>query len=253
MRPYILAETNLKDLKDRTYSLAVLPWGATEAHNYHLPFGTDNFETEALAAEGAKLAWESGTSCLVLPCISYGVNTGQHDIPGTMNIYPSTQAMILHDLIESLYNFGIRKLVILNGHGGNDFKQILRETGRDFPELFLATANWYQSVDKTKYFEHDGDHADEMESSLMLYIKPELVLPLEEAGNGDHRNFTPAALREKWAWSERKWSKVTRDTGIGNPKKANKAKGEGYFQAVSNKLAELFKEIAELDPEDPYE
>ena len=50
IRPYILAETNWKALKDMRFEVAVLPWGATEAHNYHLPYGTDNIEADALAA-----------------------------------------------------------------------------------------------------------------------------------------------------------------------------------------------------------
>ena len=54
MRPYILAETNWEALKDAEFELAVLPWGATEAHNYHLPYATDIIEADHIAAESAK-------------------------------------------------------------------------------------------------------------------------------------------------------------------------------------------------------
>jgi len=49
MRPYILKEASWKDLQTFRYELAVLPWGATEAHNYHLPYGTDVYEADAIA------------------------------------------------------------------------------------------------------------------------------------------------------------------------------------------------------------
>ncbi|MDX1940876.1 MAG: creatininase family protein, partial [Saprospiraceae bacterium] len=122
MRPYILAESNWKTVKDEHYELAVLPWGATEAHNYHLPYGTDIFEADSIAAESARIAWERGAKITVLPTIPFGVNTGQTDIKLDMNIYPSTQAAILNDVIEVLCRHHVYKLLILNSHGGNDFR-----------------------------------------------------------------------------------------------------------------------------------
>lgn len=252
MKPYLLSENNLNSIRNTAFDLALLPWGATEAHNYHLPYGTDNYETMAFAEEAASKAWEQGTKCLVLPGIPFGVNTGQQDIPGTMNLYPSTQAILLHDILESVENSGIRKFLILNGHGGNDFKQILREAGREFPGLFLAVANWFQSVDKSRYFEHEGDHADEMETSLMMHLRADLVLPTTQAGEGKQRSFKAGSLNEKWAWSERMWTSVTDDTGIGNPKKASPDKGEAYFRAVAGQLVKLITEIGNMDPEHAY-
>lgn len=252
MKPYLLSENNLNSIRSAEFDLALLPWGATEAHNYHLPYGTDNYETMAFAEEAAAKAWEKGTKCLVLPAIPFGVNTGQQDIPGTISLYPSTQAILLHDILESIESAGIRKFLILNGHGGNDFKQMLREAGRDFPGLFLAAANWFQAVDKSRYFEHEGDHADEMETSVMLYLRSDLVLPLEQAGDGHHKTFNATTLNEKWAWSERMWTRVSEDTGIGNPKKATSEKGEAYFRAVCDKLVLLINEIGKTDPDNAY-
>lgn len=240
-------------MKDGKYQLAVLPWGATEAHNYHLPYGTDNFETEAIAFESAKMAWERNARVVVLPTIPVGVNTGQTDISLTLNLYPSTQMAILGDLAESLAGHGMNKLLVLNGHGGNNFKQMIREVGRMFPEVFISTCNWFQSVNKEELFENEGDHADEMETSLMLHLTPELVLPLNEAGNGSARKFKVSAFNESWAWTERQWNKVTDDTGIGYPKKASKEKGEQYFQKVTEKISQLMIELSETDVEEMYE
>lgn len=254
MRPYILAECNYKTLKDQDVELAILPWGATEAHNYHLPYATDVFEGEGIAEEAGRKAWEQGAKIMVLPSIPFGVNTGQTDIKLDINIHPSTQAAVLNDIIEVLDRQNIRKLLILNSHGGNNFKPLIRELGVKYPQMFISYCNWFQSVDKSKFFDHpEGDHADEMETSLVMYLRPELVRPLEEAGDGAAKEYRIKALRESWAWAERRWSEVTEDTGVGNPKKATAEKGKTYFEAVTEKVSKLFVDLAKADLDDLYE
>lgn len=246
MRPYILAETNWKHLKDEKIELAVLPWGATEAHNYHLPYATDNIESDYLAAESARLAWEKGAKLIVLPTIPFGVNTGQSDIYLDINLNPSTQLAILRDIITVLNRQGIHKLLIFNSHGGNDFKTMLRELGLEFPKMFLATSNWFQAMERKNYFELDGDHAEEMETSLLLYLKPELVLPKSTWGEGKEKKHKISEFSESWLWTERKWSKVTEDTGIGDPKFATKEKGERFFADVTEKIAKTMVELCRM-------
>jgi creatinine amidohydrolase len=252
MRPYILAESNWKQVKEINYEIALLPWGATEPHNYHLPYTTDNYEAEAISYEAAKIAWENGVKVVVLPTIPFGVNTGQKNLQLTININPSTQLKLLSDIVDNLNQQGIKKLVIMNGHGGNDFKSIIREAGSNYPQMFLCSCTWYQSVKKEDYFEHEGDHADELETSVMLYLKPDLVLPLNEAGDGKSKKFSINALNEKWAWTERKWSSVSKDTGIGNPSKATKEKGEKFFNDCADKVSGFLIELAKTRVDDMY-
>ena len=247
MRPYILTESNWKYIKDAHFDLAILPWGATEAHNYHMPYGTDIFEADHFAAESARVAWEMGAKVIVLPTIPFGVNTGQSDIRLDINMNPSTQAAIITDIVTVLDRQGLKKLMILNSHGGNDFKSMLREIGLRFPEMFLCSCNWFQSVDKIQFFEHEGDHADEMETSLLLYLRPELVLPLSEAGEGAEKKSRIGAFREKWAWAERRWSQITEDTGVGNPKAATAEKGKRYAKAVIEKVGRFIYELSTAD------
>ena len=253
MRPYILAETNWENLKKAKYELAVLPWGATEAHNFHLPYATDNFEADYLAAESAKIAWEKGAKVIVLPTIPFGVNTGQSDIYLNINMNPSTQFAILNDVIEVLNRQGIYKLIIFNSHGGNDFKTALRELGLKYPKMFLSTLNWFQSMDRKQYFDDPGDHADEMETSLMLYLKPNLVLPKEKWGTGKEKKRKIKAFSEGWVWSERKWTDLTEDTGVGNPILATKEKGEKFFQAVTKKIGNLLYDLNKANIQNFYE
>jgi len=253
MRPYILAECSWENIKDRPIDLAILPWGAIEAHNYHLPYSADVIESDHIAAAAAEEAYNNGARVIILPTIPYGVNTGQTDIKLDLNINPSTQAAILNDIITVLERQKIYKLLILNSHGGNNFKPILRELGLKFPKMFLSTCNWFSSLEKKDYFDQEGDHADEMETSLLLYLTPELVQPLDQAGEGKEKKIKIKGIREGWAWTERKWSDVTKATGIGNPAKASRAKGEKYFKAVTAKMAQLFVEIADADLNDLYE
>lgn len=250
-RPYILAETSWKHVREAKREVAVLPWGATEAHNYHLPYATDTIECDFIAAEAGRIAHEAGAAVMVLPTMPFGVQTGQLDIPFCMNINPSTQAAILSDLAHSLEGQGIKKLVILNGHGGNDFRQMIREL-QPKVKLFLCTLSWYKVLDTKPYFIDAGDHGGEMETSIVMHVTPDLVT-LADAGDGAERRPNIAGLREGWAWAPRPWTKVTADTGVGNPKPATAAKGAVYMKAVCEKIAQFLIELAATDPARIYE
>lgn len=253
IRPYILAETNWKAVRDARFQVAVLPWGATEAHNFHLPYGTDTYQVEYVAAEAARIAWQQGAHVIVLPAVPFGVNTGQLDIPLCMNMNPSTQLAVLKDIADVIWRAGIPKLVIMNGHGGNDFKQMIRELSALFPELFVCALNWYRAADWHKYFPEPGDHAGQMETSAMMHIAPHLVLPLSKAGSGSERKFIPKALREGWAVAQRAWTQISADTGVGNPQGSSSDLAEPYLAACAQNIAEFWAELASLPNEGLYE
>ena len=88
----------------------------------------------------------SGARVVVLPTVPFGVNTGQLDIKLCLNMNPSTQAALLRDLASALEGQGILKLVILNGHGGNDFRQMIREL-QPHTRVFICALNWWTCVD----------------------------------------------------------------------------------------------------------
>lgn len=251
-RPWILAEQTLPGVRDAAYEVAVLPWGATEAHNHHLPYGTDTIQCDALAAESARIAWARGARVAVLPTVPFGVNTTQLDIPFTLNMNPSTQLALLGDLVEALAGQGVRKLVLFNGHGGNDFKPIIRELQPRTP-LFLSALNWWQVVDGRAYFTDLGDHAGELETSVMQQVAAPLVRPLSEAGDGHANAWRIAAFREGWAWAPRPWTKVTADTGIGDPRAATAEKGAAFAAAVCDRVAGFLCELAATSLDDLIE
>jgi creatinine amidohydrolase len=250
-RPYILAESTWKTVEATPYEVAVLPWGATEAHNYHLPYATDTIQSDALAAESARLAWERGAKVVVLPCVPFGVNTGQLDIKLCLNMNPATQAALLADLVHAIEGQGIKKLVIFNGHGGNDFRQMIREL-QARTTVFLATLNWYKVGNPASIFSDLGDHAGEVETSVMMHVAPDLVRPLDEAGDGSEKRWRIAGLRAGWAWAPRRWTQISADTGVGNPALATAEKGARYSAEVANHVADFFVELASADLNDLY-
>ena len=252
-RPWIIAETNWKQVKDCQYQVAVLPMGATEAHNWHLPYGTDSYQNEFICAEAGRLAWEAGAKVAILPNVPFGVQTGQLDILFCINMNPSTQMALLEDVVESLENVGVQKLVLLNGHGGNDFKQMLRELQSRHEQIFLSTVSWFQIPFPADLFTELGDHADERETSMMMHIAPDLVLPKDTWGDGSTNAWKLSAMREKWAWAQRAWTQATNDTGSGDPKHSTAEKGERYLRHVCHKLASYLIELAAIDTEQLYE
>ena len=250
-RPYILAETTWRTVKDTPYEVAILPWGATEAHNYHLPYCTDVVESDRIAAAAAALAWAQGARVVVLPTVPFGVNTGQLDVKLDLNLNPSTQLAVLGDIAAALDHQGIAKLVVLNGHGGNDFRQMVRELSPRL-DLFICTVDWFKLV-RSDLFEEVGDHAGEMETSLMQHLAPDWVLPLSQAGDGRERKFKIAALREGWAWTQRDWLQATIDTGVGDPAAATPDKGRACLEALAAQLAGFLVDLAATDLDELYE
>src|SRR5690606_25616939 len=116
-KPWLLAETTWETARQEAYRVAVLPWGATEAHNRHLPYATDTIQAGSVAALSSERAWNAGARVLTLPAVPFGVQTGQREVPFCLNLNPSTQLSMIRDIAVSLLDHDIGKLVIINGHG----------------------------------------------------------------------------------------------------------------------------------------
>lgn len=203
-----LAVTCYGKVKPLKYDLVLLPWGATEPHNLHLPYLTDCILSHDIALDAAKLAkTHYGIRCMVMPYITAGSqNPGQRELDFCIHYRYETQKAILSDIVASLYAQGYRKMVIINGHGGNTFKSMIRDLSLDYPDFLIASSEWFAFVPAKEYFDEPGDHADELETSVMMHYHPELV-NLDEAGNGDYKKFTSQMLNEKVAWIPRNWQK----------------------------------------------
>jgi len=255
MTSWKLAEITYGQVKDGApYEVAVLPLGATEPHNLHLPYGTDTFQVEVVAARACERAAARGARVVQLPAIPYGTETNQMEFPLAMNLNPSTLARVIGDLVASLAKHGVHKLLLLNGHGGNDLKWILRELHGSTPvQLFLC--NWYKvgSDRSSSIFEKPEDHAGEMETSMGLAFFPDLVT-LDRADEGAVRPSRFEAVAKGWVELTRPWHLLTTNSGSGDPRAATAAKGEAYTDLVAGRIGDFLVELAAapLDGDFPF-
>jgi creatinine amidohydrolase len=258
MRHWILAETNYGYLKQNPVDVAVLVMGATEPHNLHLPYGTDTFEGTEIGARACEAAYQRGAKVILLPPMPYGTQTNMAAFPLAMNLHPTTLLAILRDLCGSLDLANVRKLVILNSHGGNDFKWALRELANQTPvKLFLC--DWFRGLAadaQREIFEHPEDHAGEMETSLGLAFFPDLVAKNPDgslaADDGTTRPTRFDAVNRGWVSISRPWHLLTTNTGSGYPHAASAEKGRKLMEIVSGRLADFLVELAASPVDDAF-
>jgi creatinine amidohydrolase len=196
---------------------------------------------------------------ILLPTVPYGTETNQAKFPFAMNLYPSTLRAIIGDLVESLVRTGIRKIVLLNSHGGNDFKWVLRELhGRTPAHLFLC--NWYTVCKDIlgDIFEQADDHAGEMETSFAMACCPDLIGRNADgtltADDGRPAKTRFEAVNCGWVSITRPWHLLTTNAGVGNPHAATAEKGRRHLDVLVDRLAGFLVELsaAELDERFPY-
>lgn len=239
------------EARDVAWSVAILPFGATEPHNTHLPYGTDTILGRTVASRVAAACRTRGVDVVALPALPFGVNTTQLDLPLVINVMPSTQLALLRDVIRSLEPHGLRALLLLNAHGGNELRALVRELQPE-TEMLLAIANWWQAGDHA-LLDEPGDHAGELETAAMLHVAPELVAPSDHWGEGASKQSVFAGVRGGWAWIPRRWTQVTTDTGVGDPIAATAEKGERFVASAVANIADLCVQLATVDFEALYE
>jgi len=258
-QPWLLAESTLQEVREANYQVAVLPFGATEPHNTHLPYGTDTLEAEAIGQAICRQAHSDGAKVVLLPTIPYGTETNMHRLPLAMNLNPSTLLIVLSDLIESLSRSGIRKVLLLNSHGGNEFKPFLRELiVKTEAQIFLC--DWFRMVGDRydTIFDQPEDHAGEMETSLGLAFFPDLVVrdPAGQlrADDGATRPTRFDAVNNRWVSITRPWHLLTKQSGSGNPHAASADKGQAVMDLIVSRLAPFLVELSnsEIDERFPF-
>lgn len=260
MRHYILSETNYAYTKANPYEVAVLPLGATEPHNLHLPYGTDVYEGTIVGEKICEEAHRRGAKVVLLPTIPYGTETNMHRFPLAMNVDPSTLYRFITDIVNSCIHSGVRKIVLLNSHGGNEMKPLLRELADKIKgQLFLC--NWYTVLNHDeagKIFEHPDDHAGEMETSFIMAFYPELVAKTPDgklaADDGATAKTRFDALNRGWVNITRPWHLLTTNSGSGYPHAAHPDKTHQMLKILVDRLATFLVELsaAKMDERFPY-
>jgi len=190
MKKELLQEICWVDAKEY-YSkndIAILPVGSTEQHGPHNPLGTDHLIAEALAEEAAKR-----TGVLCLPVIPFGVSSHHRQFWGTIFIQPKVFREYIMDTCLSLKYYGVKKIVIVNGHGGNTSS--LLELARELRKqgMLVSVFQWWNATGELlpRIFGSDErGHAGSEETSMNLFLYPELV-KMDKALNEKPREPIP--------------------------------------------------------------
>jgi creatinine amidohydrolase len=254
MREWVLAEQTHEFIRKHLWEVAVLPFGATEPHNLHMPYGTDIFQVEKIGDLACEKAYQGGAKVLLLPAIPFGVNTNHFKVSGALacSVTPTTLLALLTDLVDSLERQGVTKLVLLNGHGGNELKPLMRELHHR-SKVFICLVDWFRMAADvySKIFKAPGEHADEIETSLGLAYFPELVHP-ERADDGAARASRFEAINKGWVSIVRPWHLVTKNTGHGDPRAGTAEKGRALMEVVVERLSQFLVALANAKKDEAF-
>ncbi|HEV8602553.1 MAG TPA: creatininase family protein [Gaiellaceae bacterium] len=172
----------------------VLPTGSTEQHAY-LSLGTDNILAERVALEAAE-----PLGVPVLPCLPYGITPAFAAYPGSPSLRTDTFLAVLADLLDSLYDQGFHRILVVNGHGGNTPAQMLvKEWMGENPDGQAIFHDWFgEAVIEVIRSIAPGEHASWWENFPWTRL-PAVELPAEEKPRMDEAAYVvadPAGVRE---------------------------------------------------------
>ncbi|GIQ70094.1 creatininase family protein [Xylanibacillus composti] len=231
-----------KEVSDK--KVAILPVGSIEQHGLHAPLGTDLFIAEGLAGTA-----EAHEDAIVLPSIPVGVAEYHRDFAGSLWVKPETLKQYVGEIIGSLIFHGIKKVIIVNGHGGNrePMKEMARYLMLDNPGISIVVWTWFESIEADiikMYGRRPPLHADETETAMLMAIQPDSIKPehYEESakGAGEWGKFYKGTMV----------SQVVKDfspTGAtGNPALTDPERGKHMFELSKENLKELIRYMSDL-------
>jgi len=223
----------------------VFPIAALEQHGRHMPLFTDSLLLGELIRRAKN---DPVADQLLFAPLQWLGNSHHHaDMPGTLSAEPRRYLDLLHDLAENFLAHDFRRIVFINGHGGNTTPSQqalfeLRQKYRDRHDLLLASLTYWDSTDPTKTVrgltQNRMGHACEWETSMMLALRPELVV-------GDVTRVMDVPFGDGAAPAYRGWTMLDRSEPghIGHPAKATAEKGEALFQAFTAGLVSFLQRV----------
>jgi creatinine amidohydrolase len=256
--PGLLETMTITDFIDFRPEVAVIPVGSTEPHGPHLPYGTDTLIADGFTAESVRLANLDGARVLRLPPLPIGNNVNFKGFPFACRIRVETLMAVLADLVEFLREEGIRKVVIVNCHGGNDatIRASLRELfDRHQQEIFLCAcgAGSFGGDEYGKLFDDRSPHAGEYETSMILHFAPELVISSAFKPADPEMPAIESLAGHDAEWV-RPWHRLMPDSYAGRPDLASAEKGSRFSKACAAGFARFLTELSKepWHPNFPY-
>lgn len=252
--PGLLEEMTIDDVKAFHPEIVVVPLGSTEPHGPHLPLGTDNYEVTQLCRIGVAQANKLDARALLYPTLPITNNANVRGFPFALRFGIRTLMSMLTDIGTQCWEDGIRKLVFVNGHGGNPaaLDASLREmSGRD--DMPFACWTWGTPPDDFESpIEHESDHAGENETSKMMWIRPDLVRSDQLANQPFGKLRVPSLQGANFV---RPWHLYAPSSAVGENRTSSAEKGEAIIKAQAEGLSRLLVELAQADYNDhfPYE
>ena len=233
--------------------VVVVPLGSLEQHGHHLPILTDSMIGEEIIR---RAEIQLGDQALFLPMIWTGASDHHLGFPGAVSLGNDTYTQLIKDILESLITHGFRRILLLNSHGGNTgpANNALYQTQlkhRDLPDLWLVLASWYtlagpQIARINSLQQKHVTHADELETSMVLCMRPDLV-KMEAAQGGKLPSKSAFWSADSSSVSRvtvaRSFDQITPTGALGHPELATPEKGEELFAAVTEVVIALIREL----------
>lgn len=236
---------------DPERTVAVLPVGAIEQHGPHLPVATDSAIADGIVRAALGLM-PAGLPVLVLPMTAVGKSNEHIDFPGTLTLSAETLGRVWYELGASVRRAGVRKLLLLNSHGGQpQVMQIVARELRIDHGMLVVAANWFSWGLPEGLFgaveQRHGIHGGAVETSMMLALRPDLVR-MEAAGD-----FVPVTVADDEAYPRLRalgaaglgWQAqdLHREGACGDAGAATAEAGRAVIQHAARCLVELLEEL----------
>jgi creatinine amidohydrolase len=248
-RSALIEELTLPELQAFRPEVVVIPVGSTEQHAYHLPYGTDTWRVAEHCRRAAEVANAAGARVVVMPAMPFGVNSNFTAYPFTVRLRVETLMAVVTDLVTELDRDGIRKILIVNGHGGNvwPLRALTRQIhGKIAGMVAVVDAGGYvpEEVSREVWERGEGMHAGEGETSEILFLRPETVrmeaaLPPTVSQPCISTLDAIKATYVKW------WHDFTDTGGVGDPTAASAEKGRRWLEASAEVLGAFLKEFSD--------
>jgi creatinine amidohydrolase len=257
----LYGEQNWTQIPDLADKVAVVPLGSLEQHGHHLPLLTDTVGCIEIARRAEQAL---GDTALFLPMLWIGASDHHLGFPGTVSVHNATYTQVIEDILESLIGAGFRRIVLLNSHGGNvgPGSAALYEVEtrhRAETDLWLVLATWFslaapQIAEIESLEQKFVTHACELETSMILYLRPDLVRM--GAARGENTPFPSQfysrdSSRPSRVTVQRPFEHKSVTGALGHPEQATAAKGEALLQAGVDQVVACIREIATWPPINP--